>query len=210
LSPHELSRTRRARRTLLLETAQLLFLRDGYNATTMEGIAAAADVSKATLYKYFPDKDELFFALVSERYLAPDHRLLDRLHETLSQTVAHLRDRGSQAEVEQAILYLLRLASERRNDAFYRMLIELAFANPALLERVRQALLADRPGALLALTAEAAAELPAELDGQALLHLLFVAIHGYMMIGDVVFGEERVDPERLASTLATLICSALK
>lgn len=36
-----------------------LFQRDGYSATTMEQIAAAADVSPSTLYRYFPAKEDL-------------------------------------------------------------------------------------------------------------------------------------------------------
>jgi hypothetical protein len=80
----------------------------------------------------------------------------------------------------------------------------------ALLQRVRRELHSDKPGGFPALTVEAAAVLPAELDGQALMHPLFVAIHGYMWTGDITFGEERIDPERLASTFAKLICAALE
>jgi AcrR family transcriptional regulator len=36
-----------------------LFEQQGYDAVTMEQIAAAADVAKGTLYKYFPVKDAL-------------------------------------------------------------------------------------------------------------------------------------------------------
>lgn len=205
----ELSRTRLARRLYLLKQAQELFLRDGYNATTMERIAQDADVSKATLYKYFSDKDELFVELVKEGLLAPNQRLLDELHKTVAQTLAQLKRRGGREEVAQAILRLLKTSAGRRNDVFYRILIEIAFVNPPLLQRVRREILANKTSPFLALTAEAAAALPSELDGQALMQLLFLTIHGYTLIGDVVFGDVRLDPERLASTFATLICSAL-
>lgn len=193
-----------------MEAAQAQFLRDGYNATTMEGIATAANISKATLYKYFPDKDELFLALVRDHYLAPDERLLHELHDTLTQTLTQLKRRSSQAEVKRSVLRLLRASSERRNDAFYRMLIELAFAQPELLRQVRQELMQGRAEAFLHWTGEATASLPAEIDGRALLHLFFVVITGYPIIEDAVFGRERLDPERLADTFAALICSALK
>lgn len=40
------------------------FLTHGYAATNMDGVAAAAGVSKATVYRYFQDKESLFAALV--------------------------------------------------------------------------------------------------------------------------------------------------
>jgi AcrR family transcriptional regulator len=197
------------RRAQLLNAAEVLFLQDGYNATTMERVAASADVSKATLYKYFADKDELFFELVKQRRLAPDPRPMEELRSTIEQTLVHLKHRGSHADLTHSILRLLTTGAGRRTDVFFRIMAELAFANPALLQRVRRELHQDKSGGFPGLAVEAAAELPAELDGQALMHLLFVAIHGYMWTGDVAFGDERMDPERLASTFATLISAAL-
>lgn len=43
----------------LAETAWALFEAEGFEAVTMERIAEAADVSKVTLYKYFPVKEAL-------------------------------------------------------------------------------------------------------------------------------------------------------
>lgn len=43
----------------LADTAWTLFEAEGYQAVTMERIAAAADVAKATLYKHFPVKEAL-------------------------------------------------------------------------------------------------------------------------------------------------------
>lgn len=42
------------------EGAKEVFLRDGYSGTSVDDIAAAAKVSKATLYSYFPDKRLMF------------------------------------------------------------------------------------------------------------------------------------------------------
>ena len=44
-------------RKLILSEALRLFKRDGYEQTTMEGIAEAAEVSPSTLYRYFLSKD---------------------------------------------------------------------------------------------------------------------------------------------------------
>ena len=42
------------------------FLANGYAATSMDRVAAAAGVSKATVYSHFQDKDGLFAALVQQ------------------------------------------------------------------------------------------------------------------------------------------------
>lgn len=53
------SRTER-KHAAITEAATELFLRDGYCGTSMDDIAAAAGVSKQTVYKQFSDKDQLF------------------------------------------------------------------------------------------------------------------------------------------------------
>lgn len=57
-----MNRRERKRLTLANRLARLAFAQFeslGFAATTMEGIAAQADVAKATLYKYFPTKEAL-------------------------------------------------------------------------------------------------------------------------------------------------------
>ncbi len=51
--------------TQILEAAGRLFLEGGYGATSMDAVARAAGVSKATLYAYFTNKAELFSAIVA-------------------------------------------------------------------------------------------------------------------------------------------------
>lgn len=46
-----------------MEAATTLFLRSGYQDTSMDQIAALAAVSKQTVYKHFADKEELFSAV---------------------------------------------------------------------------------------------------------------------------------------------------
>lgn len=46
----------------ILDASLAVFCRYGYSKTTMHDIARAAGVSRATLYLYFPNKDELFRA----------------------------------------------------------------------------------------------------------------------------------------------------
>jgi len=59
---------RRTRETEILTAALGVFLRSGYGASTVDELAAGAQVTKRTLYAYYGDKAELFAAMV--RYLA--------------------------------------------------------------------------------------------------------------------------------------------
>ncbi|MEP7105860.1 MAG: TetR/AcrR family transcriptional regulator [Chloroflexota bacterium] len=62
------NRPRRARRLAsggaIREAAASLFLEKGYQGTSMDDIAAAASVSKQTIYTHFANKEELFTDLV--------------------------------------------------------------------------------------------------------------------------------------------------
>lgn len=53
------------KRERVLEAARQVFLEQGYGAASMDGIAAAAGVSKATLYAHFDGKEQLFAEMVS-------------------------------------------------------------------------------------------------------------------------------------------------
>jgi AcrR family transcriptional regulator len=57
---------RRARESEILRTALDVFLRSGYGGSTVDELAAAAQVTKRTLYAYFGDKDALFAAMVRD------------------------------------------------------------------------------------------------------------------------------------------------
>ncbi len=68
----------RERLARILEAATELFLRDGYGATSIDSILEVSGGSKATLYSYFPTKDDLFRAVVEEVLAttsAPEARL---------------------------------------------------------------------------------------------------------------------------------------
>jgi AcrR family transcriptional regulator len=58
------------KREQILSAARRLMLLQGLRATSMEAIAAEARVAKPTLYKYFPDKNAVFEAIVAELMVA--------------------------------------------------------------------------------------------------------------------------------------------
>ena len=58
------------RREEILVAAQELFLRDGYEATTIRRIADVVGVSAPALYLYFKDKDAIMLALCDQTFAA--------------------------------------------------------------------------------------------------------------------------------------------
>ena len=75
----------------VLEGAREVFLADGFEGSSVDAIARAAGVSKATLYSYFPDKKLLFMEVAktecgaqideARAILSPDKRPRDALRE---------------------------------------------------------------------------------------------------------------------------------
>ncbi|HME49296.1 TetR/AcrR family transcriptional regulator [Mycobacterium sp.] len=59
-------------RTAILDAAAERFVADGYAATSIDAVAAAARVSKGSVYHHFSDKSELFEAV----FVAMEQRLL--------------------------------------------------------------------------------------------------------------------------------------
>ena len=59
-------RKKRATQLTIIEVAMGLFKQQGYSQTSMEQIAELSDVSKATLYKYFPVKEAIIAAYWQE------------------------------------------------------------------------------------------------------------------------------------------------
>jgi len=49
----------------ILAAAEYLFRRDGFRATSIEAIAARANLASGTLYNYFPSKGDILLALVA-------------------------------------------------------------------------------------------------------------------------------------------------
>jgi len=79
-------------RAAVVDAARTLFLRQGYAGTTMEQIAAAARLTKRTVYNNYGDKDALFRHVVAD-VLAYAEAFARGLHEefTAGVTAANLR-----------------------------------------------------------------------------------------------------------------------
>jgi AcrR family transcriptional regulator len=73
----------------ILVTAVRLFETRGFAHTTMEQIAGEADIAKATLYHYFPDKEAVLGAYVQRSFAEREPTRLDQL-QSLPDTRARL------------------------------------------------------------------------------------------------------------------------
>ena len=60
----------------ILEVAEASILAKGFDATSIEEIVAAAEITRSGFFYHFPDKNALARALI-ERYMAQDRLLLD-------------------------------------------------------------------------------------------------------------------------------------
>jgi AcrR family transcriptional regulator len=58
--------TRRAVRTQIAETAMELFVAQGFEATTVDQIAAAAGISARSVFRYFPTKEDMVVGLLAD------------------------------------------------------------------------------------------------------------------------------------------------
>jgi AcrR family transcriptional regulator len=54
------------RKAALVDAAIVVFAAEGYQASTMDAVAAEAGVTKPVLYQHFPSKHELFLHLLSD------------------------------------------------------------------------------------------------------------------------------------------------
>ena len=79
------------RRQQLLDTAVVVFARNGYHDTSMNDIADAAGVTKPVLYQHFDSKRDLYQALIDE--------VGDRLLANIAKAAAEATDGKSQTEL---------------------------------------------------------------------------------------------------------------
>ncbi|WP_068309146.1 TetR/AcrR family transcriptional regulator [Aliiruegeria sabulilitoris] len=73
-------RQKQDRQKRIVEEARALFLEQGYEATTIEGIAAAVGLSGVTVHNYYGTKAGVLLAIVAES----DRKLLERMGAALS------------------------------------------------------------------------------------------------------------------------------
>jgi TetR/AcrR family transcriptional repressor of mexJK operon len=80
------------KRENIREAAANLFLEEGYERCSMDSIAAAAGVSKQTVYSHFENKDELFRCCIVKKVEMYDLRVRTSEHDDLESGLASFAD----------------------------------------------------------------------------------------------------------------------
>lgn len=110
----------RAKREQIRAAAQDLFLAQGFERTTMDAISAAAHVSKQTLYRYYPSKEQLFADVLQA--LALDRIWVDMSAQAMEAAVV------SRTDLEDALIRIAQSAAIRLTDPTYIALVRVLMA----------------------------------------------------------------------------------
>jgi AcrR family transcriptional regulator len=117
------------RRLAILQAAKEEFVAKGFAAARMEDIAKRAGVAKGTVYLHFPDKEQLFGAVVSA-HMAP---IAARIGGGLAAGGPRLRPL-----IEPLLMGVLREISGPHTGPVLRLLVSEAIRFPQLSDRYRQ------------------------------------------------------------------------
>ena len=167
---------RDAKRLQILEAATARFAEAGYEAASMDGLAAAAGVSKGSLYDYFQNKEDLFYAAFEwfeQQVLATS---MTRMQEgqTTRDRLINFADASVSGLMEHIALYPVMLE------------VWAAAAKSGTRERFSDAMrnlyrgFRGQIGALIA-EAQKAGEIRTDADGDALAGMLIGAVDGLLL-----------------------------
>lgn len=116
-SDHPKAKLMARKRAVIIDAAREAFLRDGYEGTSMEGIAASAGVSIMTLYRHAEGKDDLFAAVIQSACHPADQADRDRIEESLHKSLEEVL-------VFIGLMFQERLASPMTTALFRVVMVE--------------------------------------------------------------------------------------
>ncbi len=117
--------TAESRRQQILEVAGQLFARQGFNGTTTRHIAQASRVNEALIFRHFPSKEDLYWAVIEQKC---------KVATWEKDLQARLAAGKSDREVFQSIAADI-LGSRRKDSSLSRLLLFSALENHTLSER---------------------------------------------------------------------------
>ncbi len=123
----------------IVQAAKQLFARYGFSKVTMDEIAAEVDLGKASLYYYFPTKEDLFRAVIKNEQEELLRNLLPILDKKCS--AAHKLEQYTEIRLQHfrkllnlgSIVYF---ATTTGNSLNKQLFIELEIQEKALIEKI--------------------------------------------------------------------------
>src|SRR5215213_178932 len=181
-SPGLRERKKQQTRQLIADTARRLFAERGFDAVTVVEVARAAEVSEATVFNYFPTKEDLFYnrleafeeellAAIGER--EPDTSVLAAFRDFIlrQRGVFDIKAAGGDEAATEQVLTVTRVITD----------------SPALLARERQ-VFAEYSRSLASLIAEETGAAPDDVVPAAAANAL-IGVHRSLI--DYVRGRDR-------------------
>jgi TetR/AcrR family transcriptional regulator, regulator of autoinduction and epiphytic fitness len=188
-----------AKAEAILDGGMQEFLAHGYKATSMDRVAIAAKVSKATVYSHFQDKESLFVALIQRLveqkfqtiFGVPDEQILQMAPEEVLRGFAHRAITMGRSEPQFLNFMRLILGESGRFPqlarTFVRNIEQTAF------KRLSH-YFANCPSLTL-------------VDPEATARIFVGAIVHFLIVQDMMHGKDIIpmDPDRIVEGLVTLI-----
>ncbi|MGK7936513.1 MAG: TetR/AcrR family transcriptional regulator [Xenococcaceae cyanobacterium] len=201
--PKNLERQKSTEKTeAIIQGAMQEFLAHGYAATSMDRVAKAAGVSKATVYSHFGDKEGLFNALI--KILAKDK----------FKTVMALQESPSLEKDPQLFLQQLgtQLLENSRSDRAFHNFIRIIIGESGRFPELAKAYVNNlaRPGIeILTKYFKSHPELNLP-DEEATVRVFIGTLVYYLMLQELLHGKDilPLESDRLVNTLTHLITVA--
>lgn len=132
------------RREQILEVATGLFAEQGFQGTTTKEIAQHAGVNEALIFRHFPSKEELYWAVIKRKIntCSPRDRMRETLdaggddHEVLAGLAAEILERRAKDQTLSRLLLYSALENHRLSHRFFRTYVAEYYE--VLAEYVRQ------------------------------------------------------------------------
>lgn len=106
------------RRDQLIQAATKLFSQKGFHGTTTKEIAAAAEVTEALIFRYFPTKENLYKTVIEEYVEVSRH---PEWHQEIREKIAAKDDEGLFRKIIDIVIQVY-----RRDSVMQRLLVYAA------------------------------------------------------------------------------------
>lgn len=188
-----------AKTAAILQGAMQEFLKHGYAATSMDKIAKAAKVSKATVYSHFGDKESLFNAVIQDL-------VKDKFQTVMSlQTPQSFAEKPKQVLSAMATEMLANAQSDRTFQNFIRIIIGESGRFPELARAYVNNL--AKPG-ITTLTQYLQSHPQLKIaDPEAAARIMVGSLVYFLMLQEMLHGKDilPLESDRLINTLTDLI-----